>query len=74
MAWQPLTAAAPAATLPGQELLRALPADLFRTCLARVLMVMFDILVSHFHMVGGWAGGLTRVVVHLVAGGQASSV
>jgi hypothetical protein len=29
-----------------QELLRLLPSDLFRTCLARVLMVLFDILVS----------------------------
>lgn len=34
-----------------QELVRFLPSDLFRTCLARVLMVLFDILVSHFHMV-----------------------
>ena len=31
--------------------MRHLPSDLFRTCLARVLMVLFDILVSHFHMV-----------------------
>lgn len=43
----PLPCRRPAA----QELLRALPPDLFRTCLARVLMVFFDILVSHFHMV-----------------------
>lgn len=34
-----------------QELVRLLPSDLFRTCLARALMVIFDILVSHFHMV-----------------------
>ena len=34
-----------------QELVRCLPSDLFRTCLARALMLIFDLLVSHFHMV-----------------------
>eukprot|EP00891_Asterochloris_glomerata_P005698 jgi/Astpho2/5698/fgenesh1_pg.00079_%23_105_t len=33
-----------------QEILKWLPSDLFRTCLARVLMVIFDIMASHFHM------------------------
>ena len=51
----PIPLAAPPAP---QELLRLLPPELFRTCLARVLMVLFDILVSHFHMVRwGGAGG-----------------
>ena len=43
-----------------QELLRALPPDLFRTCLARVLMVLFDVLVSHFHMVRWHEAALQR--------------
>jgi hypothetical protein len=39
---------------------RFLPSDLFRTCLARVLMVLFDILVSHFHMVRWHEAALER--------------
>ena len=46
--------------LPLQELVRFLPSDLFRTCLARVLMVLFDILVSHFHMVRWHEAALER--------------
>eukprot|EP00884_Botryococcus_braunii_P000884 jgi/Botrbrau1/10797/Bobra.0064s0003.1 len=34
-----------------QEAVRLLPADLFRQCLTQVLMVIFDILLSHFRMV-----------------------
>ncbi|BDA40427.1 Syndetin [Coccomyxa sp. Obi] len=33
-----------------QELVKWVPADLFRTCLTRVLMVVFEILASHYHM------------------------
>ena len=40
--------------------MRFLPSDLFRTCLARVLMVLFDILVSHFHMVRWHEAALER--------------
>lgn len=40
--------------------MRFLPSDLFRTCLARVLMVLHDILVSHFHMVRWHEAALER--------------
>jgi hypothetical protein len=53
--------------LPPQELLRYLPSDLFRTCLARVLMVLFDILVSHFHMVRWHEAALERHAEELAA-------
>ncbi len=33
-----------------QELLRWMPSDLFRTCLRQLLGMIFDVLVSHFHM------------------------
>ncbi|KAI7841037.1 hypothetical protein COHA_005265 [Chlorella ohadii] len=48
-----------------QELLRLLPPELFRTCLARVLMVLFDILVSHFHMVRWHEAALERHATEL---------
>ena len=33
-----------------EEVVALLPSDLFRTCLARVMMVLWDILVAHHHM------------------------
>lgn len=54
-----------------QELVRYLPSDLFRTCLARVLMVLFDILVSHFHMVRWHEASLERHQQELAALTQA---
>ncbi|KAL4422269.1 hypothetical protein ABPG75_008466 [Micractinium tetrahymenae] len=50
-----------------QELVRFLPSDLFRTCLARVLMVLHDILVSHFHMVRWHEAALERHAAEAVA-------
>jgi hypothetical protein len=50
-----------------QDLLRLLPSDLFRTCLARVLMVVFDVLVSHFHMVRWHEAALERHAADLTA-------
>lgn len=41
-------------------MVRFLPSDLFRTCLARVLMVLHDILVSHFHMARWHEAALER--------------
>lgn len=54
-----IRATRPATCLRLQELLRFLPSDLFRTCLARVLMVLFDILVRGLTswLGGGRAGG-----------------
>ncbi|BDA42201.1 probable Syndetin [Coccomyxa sp. Obi] len=38
------------ASVPVQDMVRGLPADLFRTCLARALMVVFDMMASHHKM------------------------
>lgn len=56
---------------PLQELVRFLPSDLFRTCLARVLMVLYDILVSHFHMVRWHEAALERHTAEAAALGAA---
>ncbi|KAA6428997.1 MAG: hypothetical protein FRX49_01107 [Trebouxia sp. A1-2] len=56
-----------------QEMLKWLPSDLFRTCLARVFMVVFDIMASHFSMMCWHEAGLAQHKADL-AGVQAAKL